>query len=239
MKKESKGSKAGKESGKNKDSRNWAKIGFVAFGVFFAAAMILTYMSPLIGAFKTVKANETVMVDYTLRDSNGNPVVTSNQNIFSTAGQQGLPIFYTQQIVLKAGEIGNDPINSVPAYHPVTGWIEYALLGLEIDDISQGVVGARLGESKTITFSFTDDLRVNMTPEEFDIIGGNFTEAQVGEWVPISFTTNPVIAWEDAENQTATNSSIRLAKIVEKDTTGIVISHRYATADVTVQEYGS
>ena len=238
MKKESKGSRTVKESPASKETRNWAKIGLVAFCVFFAAAMILTYMTPLIGAFKTVKANDTIIVDYTLRDSNGNPVVTSNQQIFSTAGQQGLPIFYTQQIVLKAGEIGSEPLNSVPAYHPATGWIQYALLGLEIDDISQGIVGTRMGETKTIPFTFEDDLRVNMTPEEFDIIGGNFTEAQVGGWLPISFTTNPVIAM-DAENQTADNASIRLAKIVEKGETGIVISHRLAAADVTVQQYGS
>jgi hypothetical protein len=239
MKKESKGSKTVKETRNNKNSRNWTKIGFVAFGVLIAAAMILSYMSPLIGAFKTVKVNETVIVDYTLRDSDGNPVVTSNQQIFLTAGQQGLPVFYAQQIVVKAGEIGNDPLISVPAYNAATSWeIPYALLGLEVDDISQGVVGMRTGETKSMKFGFLDDLQVNMTPEEFDVIGGNFTEAKIGDTVPLMFVTNPVISWEDT-NQTANNSSIRLGKVIVKDDTSIIVSHRYATADVTVQDYNT
>jgi hypothetical protein len=239
MKKESKGSKTAKESRNTKGSRNWAKIGFVAFGVFFAAAMILTYMSPLIGAFDTIKANETVIVDYTIRDSDGNPIVTSSQQIFSTAGQQGLPIFYTQAMVLKAGEIGADPLVSVPAYNTRTGWeIPYAFAGLEIDDISQGVVGMRPGETKNIKFSFSDPLDVNMTAAEFDyIIGGNFTETQIGDSVPLIFTINKGIS-DGSSNETA-NSSVRFGKVIEKGDTSLVVSHRYASADVTVQEYNS
>jgi hypothetical protein len=240
MKKESKGSKTVKESRNTKDSKNWAKIGFVAFGVFFAAAMILTYMSPMIGAFKTVKANETVIVDYTLRDSNGDPVVTSNQQLFSTAGKQGLPVFFTQPILIRAGEIGNDPLISVPAYNAATGWeIPYALLGLEIDEISQGIVGTRVGDTKTITFSFADDLQVNMTPEEFNGVGGNFTAAKIGDPVPLVFMISPTIASEDSNQTQPDNSSIRLAKVIVKDNSSIIVSHRYATADVSVQKYGS
>jgi hypothetical protein len=222
------------KSGKKKEI-NWNKGLLVVFGVLFAFLMIGTYMSPLISTFRSVRANDTVTVEYTLRDADGRAILTSNQAIFTQEGQAGSPVFLTQDLAVKAGVIGNDMINAVPAYHPSIGWTEFALLGLEIDDISAEVLDMHSGETKKISFTYEDSLIVNMTPEEYDIIGGNFTRAEVGNYIPIAFSDTPIIS-APGENVTQPDPCIRVAKVIQKGTDEIIIQHRYPTVDIAVKD---
>ncbi len=218
----------------NKKPVNWTKIFVVGFGVFFAVAMIATYMAPLIEGFRTVKANDTAVVGFTLRDAEGKAILTTDQQAYADALRSGVPAFHTQPLVIQAGKIGNNVVNPVLAYNPSTGWLEYALLGLELDDIARSVVGMRPGETKSVSFTYTDPLTVDIDAEEFDIIGGNFTTAEVGDWVPMGFTDTPVIT---APGEEATpNGSLRMAKITEKNTENLTIVHRYRSVDIVVNE---
>jgi len=213
---------------------NWTKVFIVGFGVFFAVAMVATYMSPLIEGFRTVKVNDTAVVGFTIRDAEGKAILTTDQQAYADALRSGVPAFHTQPLVVQAGKIGNKVVNPVPAYNPATGWLEYAILGLELDDISRGVVGMRPGEIKSVSFTFADPLTVDIDAEEFDIIGGNFTTAEVGDWVPMGFTDTPVIS-APGENVTP-SGSLRMAKITEKNADNLTIVHRYGSVDIIVSD---
>ena len=70
----------------------WKKVFVIAVGVLFIAMMVLSAMGmSWLQSFRTVMANDTVTIDFTLRDAMGQPVLTSDQNLYQTALGRGYP----------------------------------------------------------------------------------------------------------------------------------------------------
>jgi hypothetical protein len=63
----------------------WKKVFVIAVGVLFIAMMVLSAMGmSWLQSFRTVMANDTVTIDFTLRDAVGQPVLTTDQNLYRT-----------------------------------------------------------------------------------------------------------------------------------------------------------
>ena len=216
---------------------NWGKIAIIAFGVLFAVAMIGAYMMPLVSSFRPVRANESVAVDFTIRDDTGAVILTSVQQQYANAYRSGgTPAYLARDpLVVVAGAPSDKVVESVQAYNPTTGWIQYAILSMEINDISQNIVGMRVGDTKTIPFTYSDPLQMNISAEQYDFIGGNFTMVQVGDWIPLGFTDTPEIAASGDQNVTP-SSSLRLAEVINKSADNVTIKHRYGSVDVTIKK---
>ena len=220
----------------------WKKVFVIAVGVLFVAMMVLSAMGmSWLQSFRTVMANDTVTIDYTLRDTMGQPVLTTDQNLYQTAIGRGYPVFLTSPLTVRAGYIGNLPFTGVQAenyYISQSGQeIRFGLLGQELDALDAGVLGMKTGEMKTIHFTFNDSLIITMKNYEFTAIGGNFTQTSLGDLVPIGFSETPMVQGMDEYNSTPTNAVLRIATVVNKTADAIEVQHRYPSADITVKEF--
>ena len=73
-----------------KSKKLWIKVLAVVAGIFFAAVMVLSAMgSSWITSFAVIKPGDVAVVDYTLRDAQGTPIMTSNQQLYTQLASQG------------------------------------------------------------------------------------------------------------------------------------------------------
>ena len=82
-----------------------------------------------------------------------------------------------------------------------------------------------------IDLDLASTLTRNMTAEEYNMIGGNFSSAQAGMVVPLAFGYTPD---EDADNSTMTLE--RPSVIIEKTDDEIVLQYGYSVIDIAVTE---
>jgi hypothetical protein len=210
---------------------NWSKVFVVLLCVVIAFAMVATYLSPVVGSMRTIRPNESVTADITIRDLRGNPLVTTSEQVYSSAPFRGFLL--RQPMILTAGNKSAEVVN-VDAYNEGTGWVRFSLLWLEVDEMNDAIIGMRKGESKSVKFAFENPLMMNVSAEDFESIGGNFTRAQVGDWFPIGFSAAPV---EGTGQPQAGN--VRLANVLEKTNDTLVITYRYDSVDITIRDIGN
>jgi hypothetical protein len=220
----------------------WKKVFVIAVGVLFIAMMVLSAMGmSWLQSFRTVMANDSVTIDFTLRDSMGQPVLTSDQNLYQTTTNRGYLVFITSPLSLKAGHIGNPPYTGVQAenyYVTRSGQqIKFGILGQELDELDAAVLGMKTGDTKTIHFTFSDPLTISMTKQEFTAMGGNFTNSGIGDLVPIGFSAAPMVEDLNGFNSSPTDAVLRIATVVNKTLDAIEVQHRYPSADITVTEF--
>ena len=99
---------------------------------------------------------------------------------------------------------------------------------------SQGITGMKKGEMKTVTFMTDSSFTRHMTVEEFQGIGGNYTEALIGDPFLLAFVENPVI---NLENTTDPDLYIsRIGYVTGKDPDGVNINFGYASAEITLDQ---
>src|SRR5512136_480282 len=225
---------------KKTESFPWKKVFVIAVGVLFVAMMVLSAMGmSWLQSFRSVTANDTVTIGFTLRDAAGQPVLTTDQNVYQTAITGGYPVFLTQPLAVRAGHIGNPGYTGVVAYNYYvsrSGMTEkFGILGQELDEIDAGVLGMKKGETKTIHFSFTVP-PVSMKRSEFMAMGGNFTQTSVGDLISMGYSETPIVS--GIVNESATNAVLRMATVVNKTANAIQIQDAYPSADVTVEEIG-
>jgi hypothetical protein len=226
---------------KKEEAFPWKKVVVIAVGVLFVAMMILSAMGmSWLQSFRTVRANDTVTIDYTLRDSFGQPILTTNSALYRTATLQGYLSFLTAPIAIRAGTTGSPAYTGVDAENYYLGQtgeqVRFGLLGQELDEMDIGVLGMKAGDTKTIRFMFPDPLIITLKDYEFAAMGGNFTTAAVGDLIPMGISENPIVRGSDNYQTTPENSVLRIGVIVNKTASTIDVQHRYPTADITVRE---
>jgi hypothetical protein len=227
---------------KKKEIFPWKKVFVIAVGVLFVAMMVLSAMGmSWLQSFRTVMANDSVTIDFTLRDANGQPVLTSDQNLYRTSVARGYLSFLTSPLTVRAGYIGSPAYNGVEAVNYFMSKsgeeIRFGILGLELDEIDAGVLGMKTGETKTIQFSFADPLTISMTKDEFTAMGGNFTDIAEGDLIPIGLSEAPLIQGVEGYNNTPENAVWRIAMVRNKTADSLEVGHRYPSADIMVREF--
>ncbi len=221
----------------------WKKVFVIAVGVLFIAMMVLSAMGmSWLQSFRTVMANDTVTIDFTLRDAMGQPILTTDQNLYQTVLARGYPYsFLTSPLTVRAGYIGNPAYTGVQAdnyYMSQLGEeIRFGIHGLELDELDAGVLGMKTGETKTIHFTFSDPLTILLAKDEFTAMGGNFSTITIGEPIPMGFSETPIVKGLEEYNSTPTNAVLRIATVVNKTEDALEVQHRYPSADVMVKEF--
>ena len=220
----------------------WKKVFVIAVGVLFVAMMVLSAMGmSWLQSFRTVMVNDTVTIDYTLRDSMGQPVLTTDQNLYKTALSRGGLTFLTTSLTIQAGHIGNPAYTGVQAdnyYMSQKGeQIRFGILGLELDELDAAVLGMKTGDTKTVHFTFSDPLAITLKKDEFAAMGGNFTAIGAGDLMPLGFSETPVVQGAEGLNSTPQNAVWRIGTVINKTGDSIEIEHRYPSADITVKEF--
>jgi len=200
--------------------------------VLFVVLMIVSSMgSSWIAAFSAVKPGDSVTVDLTIRDKSGAPLITSNQQIYQQAAATGSNLFYTKQLVFRANQSSTEAMIPIPVYSGTSGWsASFALFGGEHDAISQGIVGMKKNEQKTITIPFTGSMTQFWPSAQLERQEVNVTGIHVGDKLAMAVSTSETLA----VNATESSYSIRVGEITQKTSEGVTIDFGYPSIDVTV-----
>lgn len=224
-----------KKQGKAKQGDLTGKLSKAAIIIVLVMAVAgFTLNMGFFASFKSAKPGSLVVVDYTLRDGENRPIISSVQQLVQNSLENGETVGYTSQILVEVNGEEENGINPIDVYYP-GGELKFALFSGELDAISSGIEGMHVNEQKTIPLEFGSSLISNMTPEQFEQIGGNFTSVQPGDWMAMGFTDTPIVS---VDNSTPV-IPIRWAKVTEKSTDEIFLLYGYSSVDVIVRDIRS
>ncbi|HNX17617.1 MAG TPA: hypothetical protein PKM50_04710 [Methanoregula sp.] len=215
-----------------KSKKVWTKILAVVVGVLFVVLMVVSSMgSSWITSLATVKPGDVVVVDYTLKDAQGDALVTSNYDTYTQLVNEGSSVMYSKQLTMTANQSLTNSIYPVQVYSANTGWsTRFALFASEYDAISSGVVGMNNHGKKTITLTSNMPLTQFWTADQLKSKNMNISAVEVGQLVALGVSDNP----EAADANSTAQYYIRIGEVTNKTPAGITLDFAYPTVDVTV-----
>jgi hypothetical protein len=232
-----KSGKSKKPVKKTSQGFNWAKIVIVLACVVFAGVMIMSTLgTSWLVTLKPLKNGDVAYIDVTLKDAFNRPVFTTDQRTYNSTLQQGGLVLLAAPMTIPVNITTENLIDPVNAFLPGTGQTSFAFLGPEYNQIAQGIVGMKEGETKTIPFIQNPAFQRSMTPDEFSQIGGNFTTAKTGDQLILGFTTSPMIS---AENNTSAQYALRTVPITGKTDDNLTVNYGYSSAVVYIRSSSS
>lgn len=216
-----------------KKNEDWTKNLTRVFVVFIMISCVLgfTLTMGFFSIFKTAADGSGVLVSYTIRDDSGMPVLSSDQTVIEN---EGVIAGVSQPMQMVIGQNYSDFIVPIEVYMYPAGVTSYALFEPELTAIGEGAKGMHEGDTKTVSFPFGETMTRDMTAEQYTLIGGNYSEAEVGMWIPLGFAPQPEVV---IDNESAPETiSTRMAEIIEKDNGTLTVQYGYASADINLQQ---
>jgi len=213
-------------------TKSWAKIFLVMACILFVGVMIITSLGTnWLVTMKPAKNGDTVVIDLTIRDEEGQPVLTTNQRIFNASFEKRELVWYTNPLTITVNSTTNDMINPVSVYRYDYGGASFGLFGTELNQISASLVGMKQGETQKIVLPNSEQFEREMSPEQFAQIGGNFSTAMPGDQLLLAFTTTPMI---NVEENSTPQYAFRTSLITGKTADNITVNYGYPTADISI-----
>lgn len=213
---------------------NLQKVGIIIIGVSFAVIMVVSSlgMSWLV-TLNPAAAGDHATVTLTMYDEMGRPVLTSDLKKFNQTYETGNMIWLCGPLSVYVGETSTKEIVSIPVFNYMYGESRYALFSTEYNAIAQGIAGMKQGETKKIAISSLGGLEREMTVEQFEAIGGNFTVVVPGDQIVLGFAEEPKVSVETNETPSVV---IRTGYVTSKTADGIRVNFAYPTAEVFIRE---
>ncbi|MDV2480560.1 hypothetical protein F8E02_00765 [Methanoculleus sp. Wushi-C6] len=211
----------------------WMKWAYVGVALLVAVAMVGTYLAPLLDAPRNAQVGNTALIGYTIRGEDGRPLVTTNQNLAASEYEKNNLVFLTGNLEIPVGTLSSEGVEIVPipVVYP-TDAPNFGLMGFELGALSQGLVGMRVGETRTVSLGAgANDLALTLSREDADEIGLNFTEIEVGDVFLREFMVSSGVPVGNQTNQT---SALRFWKVSEKTSDSAIVTCRYGNAEVTL-----
>jgi hypothetical protein len=234
MKSDKKGKPAAKKDGWTK---SWAKIFLVMACILFAGVMIITSLgSNWLVTMKPAKTGDTAVVDVTIRDADGRPVLTTNERIYETSFQKGDIVWLTGPLTLTVNSTTTEMISPIPVYRHDYGEASFGLFGPELNQITASLAGMKQGGTRKIVFTDNDHFQREMNPEQFAQIGGNYSTAMPGDQLLLAFTTTPMI---NVDDNSTVQYAFRTSLITGKTGGNVTVSYGYPSADISIVRLNS
>jgi len=220
------------EKKQKQTTKNWVKAVIAFVCVFFVLVMVLSAMGTgWLSIFTVIRPGDTVTIDYTIRDGNGDPLVTTDQQVYRTVAGSGAGIFFSKQLVVQANQSSTKAVIPIQVYSAEGGWSKtFALFGGEFDAIASNIVGMKQNEQKSIRMPFRDSMTQTWSAAQLKSNGVNLTDIQIGDQIAMGVSDTP----ELEKNTTASAYSLRIGEVTKKSADGVVISFGYPTIDVTI-----
>jgi hypothetical protein len=217
---------------KEESTKLVSKILIVGACVLFVGLMILSGMGTgWLTIFTSVKSGDTVVIDYTLFDAAGKPIVTTEKSIYDQAVAQGSGVFGSQQITITANQTMEKPIYSIPVYPSNGGKVQQlALFSSEYNALSSGIIGMRVNEQKRIPISSNIPMTYDWSAERLALNKINLSDITIGDSFFMGVSDNP----EGAANNTSANSYLRIGEVANKSPEGVVVDFSFPVIDVRV-----
>ena len=222
----------GEKKKKEESSKKLKKILVVIACAFFAAVMVISSMgSQWIGGIRPIQAGDTVVLDYTIFDSFGNPVATTNQQLWTQTLKEGKGILLAKQISMAANQSAATTVVPISVYSQQNGWDNsFAMFNSEYNMISQGIVGMKDGDKKNITMPGAMPMVQTWPAASLARQNISISTLRVGDQLAMGVSENQSAI---ASNNTG-SSYIRLAEITNISSDGIAISFGYPVYQVTI-----
>jgi hypothetical protein len=223
----------GEKKQKEKTVAQWKKVLVVGACVLFVVLMIVSGMgSGWISAFKVTKPGDVVIVDYTFYDAGGNPLLTTDQNIFKQVATQGKPVLYTRQLTLTANQSLTPSLIPIQVSATGSSWADnqFAIFRPEYDAMTSGIVGMKVNEQKKITIPSSTTMTQLWSPEQLKRNGVNMSDINIGDILTMGVSDNPE---EMATNKSAL-TYMRIGEISQKTAEGVVVEFGYPVVDIRI-----
>ncbi len=198
--------------------------------VLFVVLMILSGMSShWLSSFTVIKPGDKVVVEYTMYDINGNPVLTSNQQTYTKASTNGRNIVISKQLSIITGQNLTKSIYPVSIYTSSSGWTkEYAIFSMEYDAINQALVGMKTGDQKRIRVP-NSSMAQEWSATQLTTNGVNIDDINIGDILAMGVSDNP--------EAMATNTTItytRVGQVTSKTNESVIVDFGYPSADISI-----
>jgi hypothetical protein len=226
----------GEKKRKEASTKNWKKIFagiFLAFiCVMFAMAMILSGMgTSWISSLASVKAGDVVVIDYTVRDARGNPLLTSDQQVYTQSAAAGYWLLGSKQLTVTADQSLTRPLFPIQVITPDrTGWRQFALLASEYDTISHAIIGMKVNEQKKINLGTIGPITDFVSADQMEKIKLNLTNVGVGESIVLPISENPD---RGIPNSSAADY-LRIMQVTDKTPEGVTLSYNLPSIEVSI-----
>ena len=222
----------GEKKQKEKTVAQWKKFVVVGACVLFVVLMIVSGMgSGWISAFTVVKPGDVAVIDYTIYDAGGNPIMTTDQQLFQQAAAQGKSILFSKQISVTSNQSLAHSLFPVQVYSTGSGWAnQFALFKPEYEAMSSGIVGMKVNEQKRIIIPSSTSMTQIWSPELLKRNGVNLSDMNVGDVLSMGVSDNPE---EMATNQSSL-TYMRVGEVTRITPEGAVVDFGYPAADIRV-----
>jgi len=222
--------------GVKKKNEEWvklvSKIFIVAACLLFVGLMILSGMgNQWITMFNSVKSGDTVVLDFTVYDAAGKPIITSEQTVYNQVVAQGKDIFATKQLTVISNKTIAKSIFGIPGSASTgTGVQQLAIFSSEYNAITSAIVGMKVNEQKRIAIPSDNMMKNDLSVEQLALSKINLTDISVGDnfFMGVSDTT------EKVTNTTKANTFLRIGDVVSKSPEGVVVDLNYPAIEVRV-----
>jgi hypothetical protein len=226
----------GEKKKKEATVKTWKKVLFIAAAILFIIVMVVSSMGThWISGIAPVKPGDTVTLDYTMYDSTGTPLLTTNQQLYKEQSAKGAPILFGKQITLQANQTLKQAIYPVMVYSPVNGgsYQEFALYNPEYNAISNAAVGMKTNEKKSVSLTTSGAMITMLSPEQLEKSHVDIKSLHVGDSLLLGVSETP----EALTGNTSAVSYVRLGQISRISDAGIVLDFQYPSVDITVAQF--
>jgi hypothetical protein len=226
----------GEKKQKEASQKQWKKVLFVIAAILFVVVMVVSSMGTnWITGLAPIKAGDTVVLDFTLYNAAGNPLVTTSQALYKQEIANGSGILYAKQLTLTANQTSGKAVYPVQVYYSGNGgsWIDFALYNTEYNALTTGVVGLKAKDTKKIAFPSSSSLTAQFTPENLMSANINASTLEVGDSLMMGVSADP----EASASNVSADSYIRIVEVTRKTPEGIVVDFGYPYADITVSSF--
>ena len=226
-----------KQGNTKKDKNDMQKTLSRAFIIFILISCVLGFSLTFsfFSIFKAAEAGNYVAIDYTIYYAEGLPILTTSSNVVENMYKQGYTgTGITNKYVMRAGSIETERIVPVDAYVYGDGVVPFGIYGSELDAISAKTVGMHINDVARVNLKYNKNMIEYLSAFEYNMIGGNFSSAQVGQIVP-----DLAIEYESIDKATGNTTSTSLrrpAVIVDKTEDRIYLNLGYEYAQIQVTQ---
>jgi hypothetical protein len=222
----------GEKKQKEKTVAQWKKIVVVGACVLFVVLMIVSGMGmSWISAFAVAKPGDVAVIDYTLYDAGGNPIVTTDQALFKQAISEGKFMLFSRQISVISNQSLAQSLLPVQMYSTGSGWAnQFALFRPEYDAMSSGIVGMKVNEQKRINIPSSESMTQLWSPELLKRNGVNMSDINIGDVLPMGVSNNP----EEMVTNESSMTYMRIGEVSQKTPEGVVVDFGYPAADIRI-----
>ena len=217
---------------KEESTKLVSKILIVSVCLLFVGLMILSGMgTSWLSIFTAVKPGDTVVIDYTLYNAGGNPILTTDQQLYVKTASTSGGLVLSKQIAITANQTLSRSLYPVQIYTSGSGWSQqFAIFSPEYDAISNGIVGMKMNEQKRISIPSGNSMTQEWTTDQLMLNKVNISDISIGDVLAMGVSDNP----EAEVSNTSAITYIRSGEITQKTQSGVVVDFGYPVAEVRV-----